>query len=203
MLSDARLKGEPVSIEILTSHLGRSLDNAQSTIRFLDTKAGAILALIPVAGSIFALLLRNDAADIGLIEWFIKLDRELGALRMVGYLVMLAVVFSQLYLTMISALRALSPQGIGDAKCSVLFAHDHPSFPSRLRMLCHKPFRHDLLDDYRYQLARLSTILAKKMENVDKAIGHARQFGFSLAALVACSALEVCIVYTLSSFTSN
>lgn len=154
------------------SHLKAGYDNSQAVVRFLDTKASAVIGVIPIVIGILTAL-------VGMIKewgaWQSGLHAE-GACLLVACLVITGLCAISLIATAVLAISAgfcaISPRDTGTTKPSVVFPFeksyvdsppDH-SYAARVTHFVEGANNHDLLEDYKRQLVRMSRIVQQKID---------------------------------------
>ncbi len=160
-------------------HFAKGYDNAQSVVRFLDTKASAVIAAIP-------LLVGAVSGLFAIMKEWVRWDKAFAA----DYAWLLLFTFAAVIVFIIrfalkslgaakAAFDALTPQKPLDAKPSVIFpfeqtyqyeGHDR-TFADRAKFMrsitadaC------DALDDWERQTIRMSEIVKRKINFVNDAI---------------------------------
>jgi hypothetical protein len=166
------------------AHLKAGYDNSQSVVRFLDTKASAVIATIPVVIAVLTALF-GVVKDWG--QWkdafasrhSCVLWTALITTALVAAALLLSAVFA-----IVSAFKAITPRDTGIAKPSVLFpfeknyaaAWPDNSFASRVAFFKGEAKRLDVLEDYERQIIRMGEITAQKLGCVDDAVKHLKRF---------------------------
>ena len=148
-------------------HLRAGYENSQATVRFLDTKAAAVVGGTPVILGIFAAVFR----------W--AFDAELGtsiSSCVVGLLVAVILSFAMLlmaWLSLRSAFHALIPRSTGNAQPSVLFPYKSIEFGPRLSEFTEGDASEEsLLEDYRRQITKMSEIVEAKLVSVRSSVRY-------------------------------
>ncbi|MBE02058.1 MAG: hypothetical protein CL958_03045 [Euryarchaeota archaeon] len=172
-----------LDFESRVGHLRAGYENSQAAVRFLDTKAAAVVGGIPVILGIFTTV----------FKW--ALDAELGASIfscVVGLVI--SVIFSLTmlllaWLSLHSAFQALSPRNTGEAQPSVLFPYRSSGFGQRLSFFTDgKASEETVVEDYHRQITRMSEIVEAKMDRVKSAIRYLQCLlcvGISAVAVLA------------------
>lgn len=177
-------------------HFAAGYNNSQSVVRFLDTKASAVIGTIPV---ILALL-------AGFASWLERwwnfgamIDAVGGCIVVLISGLFLAVAGILLYyavVAVVSAFAAIAPQDIGDTRPSLLFPFASSSQPAQPHEPAGNPFearaelfvrgatREDALEDYRRQVVRMGQILKRKIRHVNDAVDYLKRLFVSAFALV-------------------
>jgi hypothetical protein len=178
-------------------HLRTGYDNSQAAVRFLDTKASAVIAVVPV---VLGLL-------VGLYRWFDAAWRwekmSTPSARWVwGILLSVCVLIATVLLyhsakVLTAAFTAISPHGPSDSRPSVLFPYhiktrrdvgaDSPDrgFDKRIAFFVTDAAESDALEDYCRQIMRMSEILERKLTCVHEAVAHLKYvFVLALAIVV-------------------
>lgn len=170
-------KPEDLSFEDQIMHLDRGYSNSQSVVRFLDTKAAAVIGAIPilitVAGLSFTFLKSTGyAAKITCVygDCFPLL------------LCVVAAYFIILYVWKMigSAFSAISPRDTDGAAPSVLFPFPHDDFAHRVNLFCTKPSQKDALEDYKRQLNQMGNLVGVKLEKTQLAIQYLKKLLYVL-----------------------
>lgn len=179
-------------------HLAAGYHNSQSVVRFLDTKATAIVGIVPVVLGALAGIsswLIGEAAWIRMpssIEWLQCIWKILASLILISLLLCLGTAISAVW----QALHALLPRNTGSAPPSILFPYKprnkrssqqgtrHP-FSQRLGIFVHGGSEQDELDDYGTQLDRMGEIVAEKLTAVQGAIRWLRHLLISAIIYIA------------------
>lgn len=185
-------KPEAMEYADRVAHLKAGYDNSQSVVRFLDTKASAVIAVIPVI--IVAL-----TALFGVVKDWARWERAFTSEHACTLWIMLtvtAIVAVALLVTAISAIvsafRAITPRDTGTVKPSILFpfakAYEYPppddSFASRVAFFKDSAKRPDVLEDYERQLVRMSQIVSQKLIYVNDAVKYLKRFFVAAACLL-------------------
>jgi len=183
--------GKPLSFNDTVEHLSAGYANSQATVRFLDTKASAVVGIVPVVMGLLFVAVRwltgltptTTATEIFgvrvVVIWFVAS----------GFVVVAMLVAGAMALA--GAFKCLIPRKPRDSKSSVLFPHrvsdtteGADTMADRIRLFTGQPEKRDLLDDYEWQLDRMATIVGQKMSAVQSAVRCIRSF-LVLAAVVA------------------
>jgi hypothetical protein len=197
---------ERLSFQDRVAHLKSGYDNSQSVARFLDTKASAVIAAIPIVVALFTLLVNvvKDAA-----QWRQAFASPIALLLYIFVALLVASVIALLEAAgqaIAAAFRAITPRTSGKTKPSVLFPCEEKfdgsppddTFASRVAFLIHEAKENDVFEDYERQIIRMSEIVAQKFGCVNEAIEHLKRFficavfvlGLILATTVVAVSLE-------------
>ncbi len=152
------------------AHFSAGYNNSQSVVRFLDTKAAAVLGAVPVLLGILAAIF-TWLEDFS--EWHrvITLDGLwLGIACGGSLLVIVATLFIFAWLTVKAAFNAILPRDTSEALPSLIFPFEAPGFESRVSVFTDEPAQSDAIEDYRRQVLRMSQIVPKKFFWVNCAI---------------------------------
>lgn len=170
------------------AHLKAGYDNSQATVRFLDTKASAVIAVIPIVIAALAGIfgLAKDwvrwrdalASNHTYLMWVLVAVTSAGAITLV--LLGKAAIWH--------AFNGITPRDTGKAKPSVIFpyAATYPlptpddSFASRVAFIKSDGKESDILEDYERQIVRMSEIVQSKINSVNVAVKFLKYF-FALA----------------------
>ena len=177
-----------LTFEERIAHLATAYSNSQSVVRFLDTKAAAVLGGVPVLVGILA----------AVFGWFKESSQWRAVLDLVPNWIPITfatVIFGLLLLftwrTMKAAFAAIQPREPDKTLPSVLFPFAADGFETRLSVFTHEPKRSDAIEDYRRQIVRMSRIVASKSADVKRAIRRLTHLlVLSFAALVAMLLIE-------------
>lgn len=174
-----------LSYDEQVAHLSAGYANSQSVVRFLDTKAVAVLGVVPVVLGVLGALFKWQLdvvpviqlrSDIGLCASIIACTLMLGL-----SIVLLALAWK----TVQCVFGAVLPRTPGDAKPSILFPYRGTDFGDRLSQFLASPSQQDALEDYHRQLNRMGVIVAIKIEHVNQAIRNLKYlFLFSAIAMI-------------------
>lgn len=170
-------------------HLNKSLDNAQNTIRFIDTKVGVVASVLSLAlGGVFSCT--------ALPHYFIQLFRDVAWLQILSILILLSaaltiVLFAFGLRAAWKTLNARAPSAPGRLKYWFLFPlcekgdyqKIYAEFDARLK----KGLEGDaIIEEYKDQLAVLSRIQSDKIVFCNHMLSF---FGWSLFAALICGGL--------------
>lgn len=187
-MNESDRKSEELStslkFEERVAHLKTGYDNSQSVVRFLDTKASAVIGAIPIV--IAALTgLFGAVKDLGRWEQAFKSDYGMvlwaAALLTIAVSVVL-LVFA--VLAIVAAFSAITPRNTGEAKPSVIFPFESSfefptpdqSFAARVKHFKEKATQNDALEDYERQIVRMSEIVRQKLTCVNTAVKELKVF---------------------------
>ncbi len=163
-------------------HFQKGYENAQATTRFMDTKASAVIAVVPV---IIAALIQSFAWFKGWVYWSQTVD-VVGAWvpSIIWFYILIYgvwIVFS-VWMTLTNAFCALLPRDTGDSGSSILFPFNLNVFvrskknvndmAARINLFVEGATRADVHSDYKRQLLRMSDIVAIKMSCVQRSVRH-------------------------------
>ncbi len=155
----------------LRDHLATGYDNSQSTVRFLDTKAAAVVGFVPLAAAITT---STAAKYVEGTAWEIAPLHSNAYLAWVfQFLLFIACCFTIWFAfqSVRSALRCLIPRGPGSASPSLLFPFRASDFIDRLEHFKQHPNHADIIEDYDRQLRRMSEIVSEKLTSMNRSVG--------------------------------
>ena len=159
-----------MSFEERIVHLSTGYENSQSLVRFLDTKAIAVLGVVPIVLGVLGALFKWQHEMVSLDQ----LCNVVGLTMTVMILiVMLLLALFLLFLscrTVHCVFSAVNPRGQGKAKPAVLFPAQGKEFLARLKLFTELPIQNDAIEDYERQLSRMGEIVAVKFQKVGEAI---------------------------------
>ncbi len=171
-ISEADRSFGRLEFDELVQHLATGYQNAQSAARFVDTKAGAVIAAVPAVlallTSVLARVLHVPAEWFllhGTRDWFFCVCLLLAG----GYAICVCVVSLR---TLFAAFNTITPRHTGEARPSLLFPFGFTECDSRLTVVIERRVRADLLDDYRSQLNRMAQINQEKIACASRAIAN-------------------------------
>ena len=189
-----------LSFDQRVQHFAAGYENAQAVVRFLDTKASAVIGSVPL---ILALL-------SGLFAWLEDHRDNQSILDCAGAIVSVALwsviavavvwLLVESVLAVFSAFRAINPQKPHESRPSLLFPYaDDPTsgnveghdsnYDARLAYFVDGVCQADVLEDYRRQHSRMAEIIARKIEHLSVAVSSVKRLflaAFILAVLIAC-----------------
>lgn len=181
---------QPLSSDQINAHLSASYNNSQSTVRFLDTKAAAIIGCVPVLLGIIAALfnwLKNHYIH-GKVECTTSQDITVLLYLGVSALVLIYISSRAVH----EAFSALTPRDTGNAEPSVLFPFNGPGFKSRLELFTHNSATEtDICYDYHRQILRMGEIVEQKIKHTSRAIRRTQHL---LIAAVICVSIAIVFV---------
>lgn len=156
-------------------HLAAGYANSQSVVRFLDTKAAAVLGVVPVVLGVLGALFKwqLDVVPIMRLRASIGLSVSVCVCLVMLGLSIVLLVFA--WRTVYCVFGAILPRTPGDTKPSILFPYHDTEFGERLSHFLTSPTQKDALEDYQRQLTRMSMIVAIKIERVEQAIGNLKR----------------------------
>ncbi len=180
------LPGEekPLEFKERIDHFAAGYNNSQAVVRFLDTKASAVIGVIPIViaalSALFGLFKdwgRWEAAFKSDYHWWL-------CLFVVSVFLSSLAMLYQAVRAIVAAFDVISPRKTGSAKPSVIFpismkcdlASPDDSFVSRAQHFVSEATRRDALVDYRRQVVRMSEIVDEKMACLKTAIQHLKRF---------------------------
>lgn len=159
-----------LSFEERIAHMSTGYENSQSVVRFLDTKAVAVLGVLPVVLGVLGAMFKWQHDIVSLT----RLRDVFGLSPTVLYfLFMLSLAISLLVLswkTVQGAFSAILPRDTGGSKPSILFPYSTEDFTTRLGQFVDSPAQEDAIEDYERQLSRMAEIVAIKLKHVNLAI---------------------------------
>lgn len=192
---------EPLQFKERIEHFAVGYNNSQAVVRFLDTKASAVVASVPVVigalSALFALIkdwARWDKAFASHHAWMIWI-----ALPIVGYFAL--ALLRKAIAAVNAAFDAITPRKPLDAKPSVIFPYAQSyeqagadqSFVSRAHFLRSGAKKSDALDDWERQTVRMSQLVKEKLDCVNLSVRELKLFFVEalrlLAALIAITVL--------------
>jgi hypothetical protein len=190
------------------AHLKSGYDNSQSVVRFLDTKASAVIAAIPVVIAALTALF-SVVKDWGNWEKAFASEHACALWTVITVTsIAIAALLLTAILAIVSAFKAITPRDTGKAKPSVLFpfetAYGSPtpddSYAARVAFFKEQAKRPDVLEDYERQLVRMSQIVAQKLSCVNDAVGHLKQFFMAAVCLLGliCASSLLCAILAYS-----
>ena len=149
-----------LSFEQTLSHLAAGYENSQNVVRFLDTKAAAVVGGVPVFLGVCAAVFKwvHEAG-------FIEIGANAGGLQWI----FVGTSFLILALALISlraAFRALLPRDPGTTEPSVVFPYNSEKFMHRIGVFVNGATKSDVIEDYRRQITRMSEIVEIKLVHV-------------------------------------
>ena len=170
-------------------HLSKSLDNAQNTIRFIDTKVGVIVSVLSLAvGSVFSCT--------SLPHYFIRLARDVSWSQVLSLLILLlaaaAVVLFALGLRAAwKTLNARAPDAPGRLAYWLLFPlckkDDYQKLYNEFGERLKDGLKDEVIvEEYKDQLVVLSRIQTDKIAFCNRMLSF---FGWSLFASLICGVL--------------
>jgi len=166
------------------AHFAAGYANSQAVVRFLDTKAAAVIGIVPVVLGVVAAV-SNWLQDF--LQWkiLIGLLGQCGATVFVFMSLGASVTVLVLAcLCIAGAFKAISPRATEDAAHSVLFPFNTErhkkapkpkgsnDFKSHVILFAGRPARSDAIEDYQNQIVRMSDIVADKFHYLNRALGH-------------------------------
>lgn len=172
-----------LSHENRVKHLAAGYSNSQSVVRFLDTKATAVVGIVPI---ILGALAGITSWILGDADWLNYMwDAEWSNCYWVVHVLLVVGTLLLCIVTAVGAvwkaMHALSPRDNGKARPSILFPYipyrkhsdgvggTHP-FLQRVDLFVSEVSQKDELDDYRSQLIRMGEIVAEKHSAVQHSI---------------------------------
>lgn len=178
-----------LSFEKTVAHLSAGYENSQAVVRFLDTKAAAVIGGVPVMLGILAAVF-NWAYDAGL--------GEIGAGSPIHRCITVAVavaaalgILCLAWCAINAAFKALIPRDTGTAEASVVFPFKSADFSARLALFLTHATESHVIEDYTRQIDRMSEIVATKLRCVARSIRFVR---YLLAAALTSVAVMVIAV---------
>lgn len=170
-------------------HLSKSLDNAQNTIRFIDTKVGVIVSVLSLAvGSVFSCT--------SLPHYFIRLARDVSWSQVLSLLILLlaaaAVILFALGLRAAwKTLNARAPDAPGRLKHWFLFPLCKKGDYQKLYIEFDERLKNGLngdtiVEEYKDQLTVLSRIQSDKIVFCNRMLSL---FGWALFAVLICGGM--------------
>ena len=170
-------------------HLSKSLDNAQNTIRFIDTKVGVVV-------SVLSLVLGGVFSCTSLPHYFLQLVRDVSLPQVLSLLILLlatvAVVLFALGLRAAwKTLNARAPNAPGRLKHWFLFPLCKKGDYQKLYDEFDKRLKNGLngdaiVEEYKDQLIVLSRIQSDKIAFCNRMLSF---FGWALCAAMVCAGL--------------
>jgi hypothetical protein len=185
--------GRELSFHERVEHLKSGYDNSQAVVRFLDAKASAVIAAIPVVIAALAALFSIIKEWVRWKEAFASTGATwlwtVAVLCGVAGAILLVVAV----LAITAAFSAIKPRDPGTAKPSMLFpfaaTYQLPtpddSFASRMLFFKTNADRSHVLEDYERQMVRMSEIVATKLACVNQSVEYLKAFFVVAAALLA------------------
>lgn len=201
-----------LTFEERIAQLGAGYSNSQSVVHFLDTKAAAVIGVVPILLGILAAVFKwlQDSWQwgkvIGLMGWGVPI---VFVSVMLVIAVMLLIIACR---TVAAAFSAISPRDPATSLPSTLFPHS-PSTgvaspanvapaetcASRIsRFASGEVTRKDALDCYDRQMRRMGEIVHDKMADVKRAVGRLKWMfiwsALALGAMVAMAVISAVVV---------
>lgn len=177
-----------LSHEGTVEHLKSGYENSQSVVRFLDTKAAAIIGGVPVLLGIVAALLNWLNSNL-IIDQFAPAQNA-------GQATTVFLVISALLLIFIAsraifeAFSAVTPRNIGNFEPSVIFPFNSSGFGTRLETFTTSSATElDVVLDYKCQILRMGEIVEEKIKHTSNAIRFTRYLLIASASIVSVAIL--------------
>lgn len=177
-----------LSHEGTVEHLKSGYENSQSVVRFLDTKAAAIIGGVPVLLGIVAALLNWLNSNL--------ISDHFESTKNAGVIAIFFLVLSALLLILIAskaiyeAFSAVTPRNTGESEPSVIFPFNTPGFETRLETFTTKSAKEcDVIEDYKRQIIRMGEIVEEKIKHTSNAIRFTRYLLIASASIVSVAIL--------------
>lgn len=187
----------PLEYDEVIAHLAAGYANSQSVVRFLDTKAAAVVGVVPILLAILAAVFKWLQDSIDWQTTFETMWPCPAWVLGVAFFVLALLLLTFAWLSVKSAFNAILPRPPGKTKASVLFPYDSPDFGDRIDLFVGKPTQSDAFEDYKRQITRMSQITAIKVKHLDCAISWLKWMVFvaatSLGVMVVLSAVMAAI----------
>lgn len=174
-----------MSFDEQVAHLSAGYANSQSVVRFLDTKAVAVLGVVPVVLGVLGAFFKWQLDVVPIIQMREEIGLCASIIACALILGLSIVLLALAWQTVHCVFGAILPRTPGDAKPSILFPYRAAGFEERLSQFLASPTQQDALDDYHRQLNRMGVIVAIKIERVSQAIRNLKcLFLFSAIAMI-------------------